>query len=81
MPLYTFRNKETGEECELLLSMSEFGRYLLDHPEVVHIIQPISTIDSARLGVTKPDDTFKDILKVIKKRHSSRSIPSTINTF
>jgi hypothetical protein len=33
MPTYSFRNKETGEEFDVFMKMSELDDYIEQHPE------------------------------------------------
>lgn len=68
MPLYTTRNKTSGEVKDVMVKMSEKDQYLLDHPEEEFIItQAPSLGDAIRLGIKKPDDAFKDRLREIHK--------------
>ena len=70
MPTYTFRNKETDEQFEETLRMSELDQYREDHPELKMIINTAPGIaDNVRLGRVKPSDGFRDRLKDIKKSH------------
>lgn len=54
MPIYTFRNKETEEEFDLEMKISERDQYVIDHPEVEQIIGSSMSIgDPLKLGVSK----------------------------
>lgn len=79
MPTYRFRNKETNEEFDLFMSMSDREKYLEDNPNLVQ------TFDTAPLTVSgvdrKPDQGFRDLLKDMKKKNSGGISRSTINTF
>jgi hypothetical protein len=77
MPNYSFRNKETGEEFDLSLSMAERETYLAENPQIEQILTSINIADPSRLGLRKPDSGFRDILKNIKKRNRG----SKINTW
>ena len=81
MPLFTFKNLETGEVVELLLSQQEREDYLRDNPNMVHMLQPIRTADPTRLMGKKPDESFRDVLRTIKKKHTTYTTDTTINTF
>jgi hypothetical protein len=75
---YTFLNKDTQETFTVSMSMSEHDQYLKDNPHLVQQFVSAPGIgDSARLGLRKPDDSFRDVLRSIKKRNPR----STVNTF
>lgn len=70
MPTYTFENTENGERFDKILSMAERQEYLEKHPNIKQlIVSPPSIGDSVRLGLRKPDDSFRDVLKNVKKHH------------
>ena len=78
MPTYNFRNKKTGERWEAFMYISEVDDYLKDNPDVEQELNTFSGIgDPYRMGMRKPDDTFRDLLKEMKTKHPG----STINTF
>lgn len=69
MPLYEFRNKDTGEVFEKFMSISSREEYLKENPNVETIITSAPpTIDSVRLGVTKSDQGFKEVLQRIHEK-------------
>lgn len=80
MPTYKFQNKETEEEFELFMSISELGEYLKENNNIKQLIGGAPMISSGR-GMGKPDNGFRDILKEIKKKNSKGITRSTINTF
>ena len=80
MPTYSFLNKETGEEYELFMGISEREEYLKANPHIQQIITGAPLISSGR-GMGKPDQGFRDILREIKKKNSKGITKSTINTF
>jgi hypothetical protein len=49
MPYYKFRNKETGEEMDELMSHSSLEGFVKDHPELERVFEfpHINTINSA----------------------------------
>lgn len=69
MPLYTFRNIETGEEFEENLRMAELDDYIKDNPHLKHIMGCPGIVDPFRIGVSKTPDSFKDVMRDIKKRN------------
>ena len=65
MPIYEFRDKETGETWEEFLSMSAKEEYLAENPHAELVIGAPAFI-SGIAGVThKNDDGFKDLLNRI----------------
>ena len=81
MPTYSFRNILTGEEFDQIMSIKKLDQYKIDNPDLEQLLGTPSIGDPVRLGLKKPDDTFRDILKQIKKNNDSRRVRSTINTF
>lgn len=82
MPIYDFKNTETGEiEENRIMSISQREQYLKDNPHMTpHIASAPPIGDPIKLGVTKTPDSFNDLLKTIKKETSKGSEKSTINT-
>jgi hypothetical protein len=65
MPIYEFRDKETGETWEEFLSMSAREEYLAKNPHAELVIGAPAFI-SGIAGVThKNDNGFKDLLNRI----------------
>ncbi|NDB83828.1 MAG: hypothetical protein EB127_14055 [Alphaproteobacteria bacterium] len=81
MPTYSFRNKQTGEEFDEIMSISKLDQYKTDNPDLEQLLGTPPIGDPIRLGMKKPDDTFRDILKQIKKNSDGKRIRSTINTW
>jgi len=71
MPTYCFRNNETGEVHEEIMKMDDREKYLKDHPELTQVLE-VPQIVSGTDGLRKPDDSFRDILRNIDKKHKSR---------
>jgi len=65
MPLYDFRNKETGEIVEVKMSYKDYDDYLANNPhmERYHSVENFPAFgDSMRMntpGIGKPDSTFE----------------------
>lgn len=79
MPTYSFINKQTGEEFDISMSMSELDSYKSNNPHLEQTITSAPALaDPSRLGLRKPDSGFRDVLKRIKKA-SGRS--NKINTW
>ena len=70
MPTYTFENTDTGDRFDKIMSMAERQEYLENNLNIKQlIVKPPSIGDSVRLGLKKPDDAFRDVLKNVKKHH------------
>ena len=66
MPIYTFRNKDTGEVYDKIMKISEREVYLNENPNMEAIITSAPSVgDSVRLGIRKTDDGFKEVLSKI----------------
>jgi hypothetical protein len=81
MPLFQFLNNETGETFEDMMSNSEKEIFLKENTHIVQTLSSPAIGDSVRLGLVKPPNSFRDILRNIKKKHSQGFTRSTINTF
>lgn len=69
MPTYTFRNKETGETFEEFMSISGRDVYLEKNPHLETLITGAPSLgDPVRLGVTRPDSGFKEVLQKIHEK-------------
>lgn len=77
MPTYTFRNNDTGEEIEELMSIAEMEQFLRKNKNFQQVLFPVGIADPTRLGLRKPDSNFRDVLKNIKSKHRR----STVNTW
>ena len=76
MPTYVFKNKETGEEWEEFMFMSERTKFLEENPHVEQIPNATAVfIDTVKLGRTKPAQGFRDLLKQHKKNNPRSTIP------
>lgn len=76
MPTYLFKNKNTGEEKEEFMSISERDKFLADNPEYEQLVNGAPSIGFHML-TRKPDQGFRDKLKEIKRKHKY----SNINTW
>tara|TARA_R110000787_G_scaffold198847_1_gene309910 strand:+ start:199 stop:483 length:285 start_codon:yes stop_codon:yes gene_type:complete len=77
MPHYSFENRETHEQFDQILSMAERETYLEENPHIKQIFKRFpGIVDSVRIGVTKPDAGFRDVLNKAKVHKHN-----TINSF
>jgi len=65
MPTYTFRNSDTGEVFDKLMSWKDREAYLAANPHFESIIGAPAMGDSVRLGIRKNDDGFREVLSKI----------------
>jgi hypothetical protein len=65
MPTYTFRNKDTDEVFDKIMSWNAREEYLKENPNLETIMGAPSFGDAVRLGVRKNDDGFKEVLSKI----------------
>ena len=78
MPTYTFVNNETGNHFEDMMSIAEKEEYLQTNPHISQtIVHAPALVDPTRLGLKKPEQGFRDLLKDIKKNNRK----SKINTW
>jgi len=76
LPNYTFKNNTTGEVETLTMSMADRETYLSENPHIEQMIVS-APAQSLRAAMSKPDDSFRDILRSIKRRNPR----SNVNTF
>lgn len=77
MPTYQFRDKNTGKEWSAAMTMSEREEFLTAHPHIEQFIGIAPSLgDPVRLGVTKVDGGFRDVLKKIHKNNRGSKIDS-----
>jgi len=74
MPIYTFRDKSTGETFTESMKISDRETYLSENPHIEQVLTAVAFGDSVRLGVRKTDDSFNDILKYTKRRNPRSNI-------
>lgn len=78
MPIYTFKNLDTGEIEEHTLRISEYDRFKEDNPRLERYIDGSPGMsDPVRLGLIKPSEGFREVLRNVQKG----SPGSKINTF
>ena len=59
MPNYTYKNKVTGEEKIVNMTMAEHDTYLDDKPDWEQMIIAANFVDPVSIGVTKPPADFQ----------------------
>ena len=75
MPKYHFKDVNTGEVQELWMKISERDQFVLDNPHLQQQIVGAPALgDPHRLGLKKPDDGFRDVLKNVQHHHKKDNI-------
>ena len=59
MPNYTYKNKVTGEQVTVTMTMAEHDTYLDDKPDWEQMILAANFVDPVSIGVTKPPADFQ----------------------
>uniref|UniRef100_A0A6C0JSR6 Uncharacterized protein n=1 Tax=viral metagenome TaxID=1070528 RepID=A0A6C0JSR6_9ZZZZ len=69
MPTYRFRNKETGEEFEDILSISKKEELLLKNPDIEQLITGCMIVTSIGSLDSKTSDGWKEVLSKVAENH------------
>ena len=77
MPLYDFRNKDTGEVFEKFMSISAKEEYLKDNPNIESMLGMNPLIDPVRLGIHRADNGFKEVLQRIHEKTPGSQLNKT----
>jgi hypothetical protein len=77
MPLYDFRNKDTGEVFEKFMSISAKEEYLKDNPNIESMLGMNPLIDPVRLGIHRADNGFKEVLQRIHEKTPGSTLNKT----
>lgn len=71
MPLYSFRDTNTSETFDRMMSYDSKLKFLEENPHIESIITSAPALgDSVRLGLRKPDQGFRDVLNNMKTNKS-----------
>jgi hypothetical protein len=78
MPTYVFRNKETGEQFDKILKMSELDSFRAENPELETVIQAVAFGDPTKMSTTRKFDSgFKEVLQKIHERSPGSELNKT----
>lgn len=78
MPTYVFRNKETGEQFEQVMKMSELDTFRAENPQLETVIQAVAFGDPTKLSTTRKFDSgFKEVLQKIHERSPGSELNKT----
>jgi len=69
MPTYDFKHKDTGEVITKVLKITERDQFLQDNPTYEPYHGTVASVgDPVRLGITKVDKGFKEVLQKIHQK-------------
>ena len=69
MPTYQFENVQTGEIKELYMKMNELDEFKTNNPQYKQVhLSPFGIGDTVRMGLRKPDQSFRELLKDIHNK-------------
>ena len=75
MPIYSMRNIATGEDFEVNIPYSELKDYLESEDNIVQIFNKFPGMaDPVRIGITKHDSGFKEVLEKVKSNHKYSTV-------
>lgn len=78
MPSYDFKNKDSGEVFEKIMSIAAKAQYLNDNPNIEALITGMAPlIDPFRLGLVRPDQGFKEVLQRIHEKTAGSTLNKT----
>lgn len=69
MPIYTFRDINTDEVFDIMMSLSDYDKYKEQHPHHERYIDSAPNIVSGVSISDKRDDGFKEVLSKISEAH------------
>ena len=73
MPIYTFRNRDTGEEHERFMSISAREDYLRENPHLDTVIGKVNIVHETGTNL-KVSDGFREVLSKIKDTYKVNKI-------
>ena len=76
MPIYTFRNKDTGEEFDETMMIAELDPYLKSNPHLEQRITAATKIVHERGTNLRVDDGFRETMSKIKETYKVNNIKS-----
>lgn len=80
LPTYSFRNKETNEVSSKFMSIRDYIEFVKDHDELETVILSAPEIgDSVRLGIRKPDDSFREVLHKIAESNPKSNLKDKLS--
>ncbi len=75
MPMYTVQNLDTREEFDVSMGYSELEEYLKENTKIRQVFRKFPGVcDPVRIGRTKTDSNFNDVLLKAKNAHWGSTI-------
>jgi hypothetical protein len=79
MPLYQFRNIETGEEFEDLISIANKEELLEKNPHIKQVPTTFGIVSGVGSIDSKTDDTWKEVLAKVAEAHPDSVVGQRYN--
>ena len=77
MPIYSVKDKNTGEITEMFMSISEWEKFKEENPDKQQHFTSLHVADSISLGIRKPPKDFQEnVIGRIKKNNPGHNIQS-----
>jgi hypothetical protein len=74
MPFYRLRNKQTGEEWEQLMGISECDQFLKDNLNIERLFNGAPLLVGGHGDRAKTDNGFKEVLSKVAEAHPSSAL-------
>lgn len=69
MPTYQFKDQQTGEYKEFFMKISDLDDFKKNNPQLIQVhVTPFEIGDTVRMGMRKPDQNFRELLKHIHNK-------------
>lgn len=79
MPTYTFRDKNTEEIFDKIMSWDARQKFLEENQNLEVIMGAPAMGDSVRLGIRRTDDGFKEVLSKISKANYKSNLKDKLS--
>jgi predicted nucleic acid-binding Zn ribbon protein len=73
MPVYRFKDNNTSEVFEVLMSISQKAEYMKENPNIESVIMAPSIVSGVSVKGKVPDG-FKDVLSRISEQHKNTDL-------
>lgn len=79
MPTYTFRDKNTDEIFDKIMSWDARQKFLEENSNLEVVMGAPAMGDSVRLGIRKNDDGFREVLSKISKANYKSNLKDKLS--